>query len=350
MTIVLVIISLSILIFIHELGHFLFAKLFRMPVEEFCIGFPPRILKWKRGETVYSIGAVPFGGFVKITGENGDEDSFVPVLPDVPRLFSNFGFFQKSAVILAGVSFNIIGGYLALAVLFTTGIPRHLLISGVAPDSPAEMAGLKSGDIIVRAEHLEDPILTASFIEFTSQKKGSEIPLEVLRGKERLSVRVAPRSEVPQGEGALGVELVEIGFDGQPFPQNIAVAGQATLENLIVITQSFFGLITGIFARPEIAEGVTGPVGIFGIATQAGNLGVPYLVQLMALISLNLAILNLIPFPALDGGRFLFLCIEKIIRRPLSWRVQNVANAAGFVILIFLMILITIQDIGNIVS
>ncbi|MDP3725241.1 MAG: site-2 protease family protein, partial [Nanoarchaeota archaeon] len=211
-------------------------------------------------------------------------------------------------------------------------------------------SGLKSGDIIVRAGEFKDPIPTESFITFTNEHKGETITLEILRSSQTLSIEMMVRAEVPEGQGALGVELVEIGLSPEPFPKNVIMGTRATWENLALITGSFFKLITGIFTRPEIAEGITGPIGIVGIATQAGNLGLPYLIQLMALISLNLAVLNLIPFPALDGGRILFLIIEKIIRRPIPFKAQAIANTAGFAILILLMVLVTIKDISGLAN
>ena len=344
MTLIIVILSLSVLIFVHELGHFLVAKHFKMPVEEFCIGFPPRVWKKQKGETQYSIGILPFGGFVKIAGENNEEaahgDSFA-LRP----------FRQKSLVVLAGIFFNILAGYFALAILTGIGIPKHLLITNIAPGSPAESAGLKPGDIIVRAgEELRDPIETSPFIEFTNKNKGEEIRLEIMREKNRLSLNVLARENAPEGQGALGVELVTIGMDPRPFPKNMVLAGESTLENLSMIGKSFLDLITGAFTRPDVMENISGPVGIFNIATRAGNMGPAYLIQLMALISLNLAVLNLIPFPALDGGRFLFLCVEKIIRRQLSFKFQAIANTAGFLILILLMALITIKDVSGLAN
>lgn len=358
MTIILVLLSISVLIFVHELGHFLFAKFFKMPVEEFCIGFPPRLWKKRVGETLYSVGALPFGGFVKITGENGETDVSRSDLDDTEvrplQFFSDFSFSQKSIVILAGVAFNILLGWFALVLLFTTGIPKHLFVNGVSNDSPASEAGIKAGDVILKAttggETLEAPIALQAFMDLTSAHEGEQITLEILRERERTEKNVLIRKNAARGEGRVGVHLTEIGEAPRPFPKNVTEGTATAFGTLSLIARGFLDFVTNVFTRPEVAEGVTGPIGIVGIAIQAGNLGLPYLAELMAVISLNLAVLNFIPFPALDGGRFLFLCIEKIIRRPLSFKAQNIANAAGFAILILLMVLVTIKDISRIAS
>ncbi|MEK7479115.1 MAG: site-2 protease family protein [Patescibacteria group bacterium] len=347
MTIILVLLSISILIFFHELGHFLFAKFFKMPVEEFCIGFPPRLWKKRVGETLYSVGTLPFGGFVKITGENGDDDE-----AQSAQNFSTHPFHEKSIVILAGVAFNILLGWFALVLLFTTGIPKHLFVNGVSKDSPASEAGIKAGDVILKAttgsETLEAPIALQAFMNLTSAHEGKYITLEILRGKRRTEKNVLIRKNAAESEGRVGVHLTEIGEAPRPFPKNITEGTATAFGTLSRIARSFVDFVTHGVTRSEVAEDVTGPIGIVGIAIRAGNLGLPYLVELMAIISLNLAVLNFIPFPALDGGRFLFLCIEKIIRRPLSLKTQNIANAAGFAILILLMVLVTIKDISRV--
>ncbi|MAF79467.1 hypothetical protein CL629_00060 [bacterium] len=346
MTILLVIISLSILIFVHELGHFLFAKLFKVPVEEFGIGFPPRLLKKKVGETTYSLNLLPFGGFVKIFGENAED-----LATKEPDSFSRQPIWKRSTIVLAGIVFNIVIAWVALNLLFFTGVPKHLLITDIIKNSPAETAGIQGGDIIIEAAIgetiLSDPIATESFVALTKSNKGKEISLTLQRDKEAIEVQTILKTEIKEEEGALGAQVLEIGTDPEPFPQNVISGTIATIDNLVIIAISFYTLITGIFTQPEILESVSGPVGIIGIATQATNLGIPYLIQLMALISLNLAILNLIPFPALDGGRFVFLIIEKIIRRPVPFKVQAITNTAGFAALILLLILITIKDISS---
>ena len=346
MAILLVIISLSILIFIHELGHFLSAKAFGIQVEEFGIGFPPRLLKKKVGETTYSLNILPFGGFVKIFGENAED-----LETKEPDSFSRQPIWKRTIIILAGVIFNIIIAWIALNLLFFTGVPKHLLITDIIKNSPAEIAGIQGGDIILEATIgetiLSDPITTDEFVTLTKSHKGEQISLTLQRDKEAIEIQTLLKSEIKEGEGALGAQVLQIGTDPEPFPKNVISGTIATVDNLILIAISFYTLITDIFTQPEILESVSGPVGIVNIATQATNLGISYLIQLMALISLNLAILNLIPFPALDGGRFVFLMIEKIIRRPIPFKVQAITNTIGFAALILLLILVTIKDISS---
>lgn len=357
MIIFLVIISLSILILAHELGHFLLAKLFKMPVEEFGIGFPPRLLKKKIGETTYSVNLLPFGGFVKITGENGEETSTTTKTSTTIRTsttFSMYPIWKRSVVILAGVASNIVIAWLALNIIFFTGVPKHLLATDVLENSPAKASGLQSGDIILSVgawgNELTDPISTEDFTAFTKSHLGQTISLTLQREKEIIETEATLKEEVGENEGALGVKILQIGTDPEPFPKNVISGTIATGQSLALITQSFYMLFTRIFTEPEIIEGISGPVGIVGIATQATGLGFAYLLQFLALISLNLAVLNLIPFPALDGGRFVFLLIEKLIRRPISFKVQAITNTMGFAFLVLLLILVTIKDISSLTS
>lgn len=347
MIILLVVIGLSILILVHELGHFLVAKFFGIKVEEFGLGFPPRIFGHKIGETLYSINLLPFGGFVRIYGEGGE----LP-LSDDKRSFAGQPIWKRSATILAGVVMNVLLGWFLLSIIFTIGSPEHLMISEVADDSPAAAIGLKTGDVIIEAKLNEiafkDPIKSDAFIGFVKDSQGQEMILSVKRGKDILDFAVTGRINPPAGQGSLGVALVEIGFPPSPPFQSIFKGLTSTFNTLRLIAFGFLNFFLKIFVSPEIIESVAGPVGIFLVASQAGSLGIIYLFQLMAIISLNLAVLNLIPFPALDGGRFLFLIIEKIKGSPISKKYEQAINAVGFVFLVVLMILVTIQDIGRI--
>ena len=345
MILLLVIISLALLVLVHELGHFFAAKACGVSVEEFGFGFPPRLIAKKIGKTVYSLNLFPLGGFVKIFGENGAEASE----QKNETSFSSKPVWKRSVIVLAGIASNILLAWIIIIIIFTIGVPKHLIISDIAPDSPAEQVGLKSGDIILEAkinrENLKDPIVSEIFVELI-KKESSTIHLSIQRGEEVLEKEITPRINPPEGEGALGVNLIEIGFDKSPFPKNILEGTKSTIENIRLIGGGILTLIAGLFGKTDVLSQVTGLVGIFQVANETGKMGAIYLAQLMALISLNLAILNLIPFPALDGGRFIFLLIEKITRRNISHKVQAITNATGFLALVLLMIIVTVKDLG----
>ncbi len=350
MIILFVIIGLSLLILVHELGHFLTAKIFGVKVEEFGLGFPPRLFGKKRGETTYSVNSLPFGGFVKIYGE---DDGDLNIKKD-PRSFVSQPTWKKSVIVLAGVIMNIIFGWLIFSAVFMVGSPEHLAVADVALDSPAEKAGFTSGDIIVEASFggktLNDPIKSDELISLVKSAGEEETSLKIKRGGETLEINVAGRLNPPPGQGSLGVSLIEIGFKSEPFFKSFIKSAEATADTLGAITVGFFNFFGRLFFEPKIIETITGPVGIFALAAESGALGFVYLLQLIALISLNLAVLNLIPFPALDGGRFFFLLIEKLKGSPLSRRFQMIVNGLGFAFLIVLMVVVTIQDIGKLIK
>lgn len=350
MIIIFVIIALSILILVHELGHFLSAKFFGVKVEEFGLGFPPRLFSKKIGETVYSVNLLPFGGFVKIYGEDGGQE-----LAEPARSFAAQAVWRRSAMVLAGIFMNIVLGWLVLSAVFMIGAPEHLAVAEVASDSPAAVAGLKGGDFILEVRGagmvLQDPIASENLINLVSGPAlGQEIELKLQRGSDVFDVALVGRTSPPQGEGPLGVVLVTVGFPPTAFFQALVEGAKATVVTLGAVVVAFVNFFATVFVNQEVLESVAGPVGIFALASQVGSLGAVYFLQLMALISLNLAILNLIPFPALDGGRFLFLLFERIKGSPVSPRLQTVVNSFGFVILIVLMVLVTIRDIGRIIN
>jgi|SRR3989344_3388567 len=346
MVIVLVIISLSILILAHELGHFLAAKFFKVRVDEFGLGFPPKVIGKKIGETTYSVNALPFGGFVKIHGEDG-----MPSETTNPRSLDAQSLLRKSIIVLAGVFMNIVFGWIVLSGVFMIGAPEHLIIADVAPESPAFGAGLTSGDVILKVTSggvsLSDPIISNTFIELVKGAGGRVIALDVRRGKEKVSVSVSGRENPPAGQGSLGISLVEIGFTRMSFFAAVAKGFTATGEMLFLVAKSFGELFTRAFYDISVFKTISGPVGIVAIAASTSSLGLVYLMQLMALISLNLAVLNLIPFPALDGGRFIFLLIEKLKGSPISRKFQIAVNGIGFALLLALMVVVTVQDIGR---
>jgi len=352
---VLVIVGLSVLILGHEAGHFLVAKAFGLKIDEFGFGFPPRIKAWKKGETEYSVNWLPFGGFVKISGEQGEfavvdaakisaEESAMQktaaeaVLND-KRLFMNQPAWKKSLIVLAGVFTNFILGWLCISAVLAIGSPQTLVISGTQAGSPAVQAGFQAGDVI------KDYKSSQTFIDFVNQHKGQAITVAVLRNDREVDISVTPRTQVAEGQGAIGIELSE----GGAARENVLNALWDGLQAAVLVSwltlQAFYDLIRQLFVHATLPAGVVGPVGIFGIAEETGKIGLTYLLQFIGIISINLMVVNLIPFPALDGGRFLLVLIEKIKGSAVPAKIEAYINGIGFALLLVLMVLLTVRDV-----
>ena len=491
--IVFVIIFLSILVLVHELGHFLAAKKFGLLVEEFGFGLPPRIWGKKIGETIYSINALPFGGFDKIYGEDREEslskqselhpnapkktrinntriieaelsykltellfqaqnqlgrfarekqygdvlenllkeanikykrelpisiensnsnriDFFIEdkvvlelkskrfidkndyyqtkrylnsmnvelglivnfrephlkpkrvlnpkfrvnseqekllskdhsdlfVDSDGIRSFGSLPISKRSLIIFAGVLMNFLLGWLVISIVFNLGIPQKILITSVAKDSPAAAINLQPGDEIIDFSKVDD------FIKFVDENRGKEIVLKIERQGEVKEFKTVPRVNPPSGEGALGIALMESGLPKKNLLASVWEGLKTSIGIIQEVFKAIFNLIAKAFVGKANLEQIAGPVGIVKITAQAGSLGFIYLLQLLALISLNLVVINILPFPALDGGRLLFLLIEKIKGSPLPLKFEKYANAVGMAFLLLLMLVITIKDI-----
>lgn len=360
MTIAIVIIGLVVLILAHEFGHFITAKIFGVMVEEFGIGYPPRLFGKKIGETTYSVNLLPLGGFVRIHGEEDakkDEGHAHDETLDIfsmERSFAHQSLWKRAVILIAGVAMNMVVGWFILSGIFMTGTPAHLAVADVAKDSPAYAAGIMQNDFIIKAKlgntTLHDPIKSDEFISVIKNVAGEKVLLTVTRDGKTLDFEVPSRANPPEGEGSLGVVLTDAGITKQSLWKSIGSGFTASISIFWLTVQGFFALIIGLFSSPASAfQNVAGPIGIFGIATQTGKMGLIYLFQLVALISINLSVLNLIPFPALDGGRVLFLIIEKIKGSPISSKTQQRVNMAGFAILLLLMAFVTVHDIGAII-
>jgi len=366
----LVLIGLSLLVLGHEAGHFFAAKLFGVKVEEFGFGFPPRIWAWRpvknkgtprevRGETEYSVNWLPFGGFVRISGERGEmalaepgksrisgvDPSAVGARAETPteRLFYAQPAWKKSIMVLAGVMINFILGWIFISLAFAIGTPKALVVSGVEPGSPAAAVGFVSGDVV------RDYRDAQSFIQFVNAHRGQPIGIAVIRNGKNINLTVTPRVTTGPNEGAIGVELSEAGAPREPPLAAFRDGFVAAATLLWLIIQSFYQLIVGLFVHASLLPGVAGPVGIFGIAEETGHIGLVYLLQFIGILSLNLAVVNCIPFPALDGGRFLVILIERIKGSAIPEKVEAAINGVGFVFLLLLMILLTVRDIRGLV-
>lgn len=355
MTILLVIIALSLLVLIHELGHFAAAKWFGIRVDEFGFGFPPRLLSKVRGETRYSVNLFPFGGFVRIFGEDAPP---APESPDAARAFVAKPVGVRALVIGGGVLMNFLAGWLLLSAVFMLGSASHMGLSYVAPESPAEAAGLMAGDLVVRAAiptesrmPLTDPISLDAFVALVDRATAEGIPvlLTVLRSGEEVVFEIAGRTSPPDGEGALGVALFDTGMPRAGFFESFAKGAEATFSLLRAIVVGLAEFFMGLFTEADTFQSVTGPVGVVAVAVSSVSFGLAPFLNLMALISLHLALLNFLPLPALDGGRLFFLVFEALKGSPVSRKVERATHAVGFALLLLLMVVVTVRDIGRLI-
>ena len=361
MNILIFFIILLVLVIVHEFGHFFTAKKFGIRVDEFGFGFPPRLFGIKKGETEYTLNLLPIGGFVKIFGENPDDENMNG--PDRERSFVNKPKWQQAIVLFAGVLANFLLAWLLFSFGFMSGLPTavgseigkgeltdvNLVVVSVSPESPAEMAGLKSGDKIV---FISKDGLSTTFISPETVRSmvapGGEIEIGYTRGKDPTQnlVKITP-DENAKGEHVIGIAMDQIGI----AKLAILPAFWEGMKLSLYITKStavgLFTLIVDGLKGQGSLESVTGPVGMVGIVGDAYDFGFVYLLSFAALISINLAIINLVPFPALDGGRLFFLLIEKIKGSAMNPKVANTANMVGFGILILLMLVITYRDVVN---
>jgi len=356
--ILIVFISFIGLVVLHEFGHFILAKKFGVKVEEFGVFLPPRIFGKKIGETIYSLNLLPFGAFVKMPGEMGGgiED---------PRNFSGKPMWQRILIILGGViSFWIIAAIL-LSIVFGTGVPQAISdeeeavnpkvqIVVVAAGSPAEKAGIKVGDTIasiklqIKNEKLKiDKVKQVQ--EFTNSYKGEEITLTIERGEEIFETPLIPRVSPPEGEGAMGIGLVRTAEKSYPWYiapiKGIEACFNLTFSIVKGLLQVLGNLIQGKGLPPGAQ--LMGPIGIGSLMTQSFKLGVNYYLQFVAIISIYLAIFNILPIPALDGGKLVFLGIEAIRRKPVSQKIEQNITTIFFGLLIALLIWVTIKDVAR---
>ena len=367
-TIIIFVAILSLLVFVHELGHFVVAKKSGMGVHEFGFGFPPRLFgiqkvegKWRivwgrknlsTEETVYSINAIPLGGFVKIMGEDNDGNTD-------PRSFTNKPFARRFLTLAAGVLMNVLTAWVIISIGFMIGLPvavnelsevpkngtftdQQILIAQVLPDSPADKSGLEDSDVVVSVDGQKISEIVA-LQEYIKSKQGQAISFDVQRINETKTISVQTAETVEPGQGVVGIGLAYYGK--VQFNPVIALwQGAKTTANQLQ------AIVTGLysaFSTKDGLKGLGGPVKIAQLTGQVADLGIIPLLQFTAFLSLNLAILNTLPFPALDGGRMLFLIIEKLRGKPNNQSIEQYANAIGFMVLLLLMVVITVRDVSQ---
>ena len=348
---------LGFLIFIHELGHFLAAKWMGVRVLEFGFGYPPRMIKlFERGGVEYTLNWLPFGGFVRMAGEDGDDDD--------PHALPNVAAWRRIVVMVAGPFMNLVTAVVIFAILLMAGVPTFtknpdampVEITAVSPGSPADQAGLKPGDVIFSIDG--EPIAGVKNVKSKIEENaGKEISVVVQRGDTQVTVTLRPRlpEEIPAGQGATGVQILPYSEEGDIElvhygPIEAIIGGiKQTWNTIILMLAGLVQLIRGLISPnvPSPEGGVGGLVAIGRITAEVAKQGWRNLMNLTAFLSINLAILNLLPIPALDGGRIMFALAELISRKRIPPEKEALIHMAGFVILIGFMIIITFMDISN---
>jgi regulator of sigma E protease len=353
LTAVTLVVVLSLLVFVHELGHFLAARRAGIRVDEFGFGFPPRAWGVRRGHTLYSVNWIPLGGFVKIKGETGerahDDDSFAA--KSIP---------VRAAVLGAGVVMNVALCWALLTVCYAVGMPQvaedlsdaarvreaKVQVAYVLPGSPAEKAGIVAGDTVASFNGL--PVLDAEGVRAeTARREGQEVAFGLLRGDggAEITKKVVPEFLKESGRAAVGVQLVTTGLVSYPLWIAPVEAAHATWNLGADIFASFGSLVRDLFARREVSQDLSGPVGIAFITADVAQRGFVHLLQFAAILSLNLGVINVLPIPALDGGRLAFLLYEAVRGKSAGRKVELTAHGLGYALLMILVVVITFHDV-----
>lgn len=342
---------LCVIVVAHEVGHFLVARLAGVTVEEFGVGFPPRLASWKRGETEYSLNAVPLGGFVRLMDESGESTSTVRA-----GSFAQAKTLRKVSILLAGVSANVILAFVLFFLLFVVGTPgtispqmppgaiisqQRLEIVEVQSNSPAAKAGIEPGDTLLSAAGL--PLRSAEDLDY-AKSTSANLEIDVLRQgtKQTVSVKRSTADEL------LGTGYVSVANIRYPLFTAFAEAGKTTGALLIEIFRGIGRLFSGLFMRGQVSAELTGVVGIAVMTKSVLHLGPAALAHFTALLSLNLAVINLLPIPALDGGRLVMVLWEALRRKKITVVAAERLTSWSFVGLIVLMLLVTYRDIVRI--
>lgn len=421
---------LGIIVFFHELGHFFMAKLYGVKVEEFGIGFPPKIFGFKKGETQYTINWIPLGGFVKIIGEDGEGKGD-------PKSFSSRSVSQRFQIIAAGVVMNFILAFVIFSAIYMIGFPQGIsgenasklknardfgvVVAEILKDSPAFADGFNPGDKIVsvdgkNVQNVKDiknaiegkgeqkvvvgllrgkesitkemvPVNDLSVViadvskgspafeadlragdrvlnidgknvysirdlqDLIDKKRGEKVAISIVRGDEKMTKIIIPRKEKKENEGALGVVLSEgmslaetAVFSYSPL-EAIKKGFEYTVFLTMALVSAFGGIVFELLKTGGTTAEVSGPIGIAAMTQQAAAMGFVTVLNFIAIISVNLAIINVLPLPALDGGRLLFLVVEKIKGSPLNQEWEAKVNNIGFALLMLLMVVVTFKDV-----
>ncbi len=372
LTILLFVVVLGLLVFVHEFGHFIVAKKSGVHVEEFGFGFPPRLVGIRRGRdgrysivwgskdqdkdapTIYSLNWLPLGGFVKITGESGEDK-------DRKDSFASRPTWRKVLIIAAGVIMNFVLAVVLIAIGLSVGtvreVPqniskyahvsdRRLEVEAVVERSPAADAGVKQGD---RLQGVDGKAITQAedFRSYITSHADKPIAVLLKRGAADLTLNITPKTLAQTGKPGIGVAFGDVAMVRYPVWLAVPKAVTTSVQMMGMIFSTLGTVVHDIVAGNKVSLDVAGPVGIAVMTGEAAKLGWLYLLQFVAILSLNLAVINIFPFPALDGGRILFILIERARKKPLNQKIEALIHNVGFLLLLGLVALVTFRDLSK---
>ena len=361
-TILLFFAILLLLVIVHEFGHFIAAKLTGMRVDEFAFGFPPRIWSIKKGETEYSFNALPLGGYVAIYGENGEKEDKAK---HDPRAFGNRPWWAQLITLVAGVTMNMLLAWVLFvgisygevrvsmddATYGTRAVRPELMIIDAFPDSPAFKAGIVPGVVITKLESNGAQFIginATSAIEFIH--KHIENPFTItfigVNGEVTKTTISAVYGIIPDKK-ALGISLDSIGYVHTNILDAVRLGTTRTYDMTLATTDGLKALVTSVRHGDNVLNSLSGPIGIAKIVGRTSEYGVRAVLTLVAVLSINLAIFNILPLPALDGGRMIIVVGETITRRKFPHKYMTILNGLGFVLLIGLLIIVSFKDVMN---
>lgn len=363
-TILAFILVFGILVFVHELGHFIAARAFGVRVEEFAFGFPPKIWSKKKDDTLYAINAIPIGGYVKLYGEAGEGKKNAESL-------AHKGPWQKVAIMVAGVVMNLILAWLLLTLFYIIGgkpiLPgmsgysgvqdeRKVVVTGVVKGSPADLAKISNQSEIISVNdvRINEASTISQVIARTQEVNGvKDLKVGFIDQGQQKEAQIKTYKEKVQSGGQtvevdrIGIEMTEEGVIRATW-YKAPLIGLMQLGNIVKLNAvGLYDFFKGLIIGKGLSEDVGGPIAIAQMSGGAARLGFAVLIQFLAVLSIAVAILNILPFPALDGGHILFIAIESIIGRPVPDRVKNAINLTGFGLLLLLMVIVTFGDLSR---
>ena len=355
--IVLLLLMLTIIVALHELGHMLAAKFFGVYVKEYSIGMGPKLYSKKGKETVFSIRAVPLGGFVSLAGEESPEAELTPEDENIPveRTMKGIAKWKQIIIMLAGIFMNMVLAIVIYSLIILNNgayvVSSKPVIEGVMENSPAEKAGIEAGDIVTSIGFNDISISPNDYVElitFTSAYDGNcPWSVTVERNKEKIDFEITPEYRESDGQYYIGISFGNSAYE--VVDVNILNCWYFGFKQVLFVIKLTFASLASIF-RSRNMQAVSGPIGIYSSVSEVSKMGLSYYAQLIAIVTISVGIMNALPLPIFDGGRVVIVLIEAILHRDLDQKTQGFVMAASMALLIMLMVLVTYNDILKLVG